>query len=258
MISEWLDLPVVGILASLAILYGAAGALGAWLAFRSPLRTRIQQLGGIVAPYFASVALVFALLTGFLAGDISDRFRQAVRALQIEAGALSGLNALALAAPVDAKPIRAALATYIDALLNDEWPRMAQAETSAKADAALMELLRAVARPNAAHGTREAVHYGLMELGLQAATARSDRIALNSRQADETKWAAVLLLGLLTQLSIGMVHLERPPAYLAATAVFLLAAVVALGAIAVQEAPFDGPLRIAPTPLERVLKEVAT
>ncbi len=102
------------------------------------------------------------------------------------------------------------------------------------------------------------MHYGLVELGIQAATARADRIALNSRQADEIKWVAVLLLGLLTQLSISMVHLDRAPACIAAVAVFSLAAVIALGAIAMQEAPFDGPLRIEPTPLERVLKEAVT
>jgi hypothetical protein len=208
--------------------------------------------------YFASIALVFALLTGFLAGDISDRFKQAVRAVQLEAGALSGLDALTLAAPLDAKPIRAALAAYVEALVNDEWPRMTRAETSAKADAALTELLRAVAAPRATSATREAVHYGLVELGLQAATARSDRIALNSRQTDEIKWWAVLLLGLITQLSIGMVHLDRARAHIAAVAVFALAAIVALGTIAVQEAPFDGPLRIPPEPLQRVLKALAS
>lgn len=258
MISAWLDLPVVSILAVLALLYGATGALGLWLTFQSSLRQAIQRLSGIVAPYFAANALLFALLTGFLAGDISDRFKQAVRAVQVEAGALSGLNALTQAAPVNGKPIRAAVAAYLQALLTDEWPRMAQAETSSEADAALRELLRTLAAPQVAPGTRDAVHYGLVELGIQAATARADRIALNSRQADEIKWVAVLLLGLLTQLSISMVHLDRAPACIAAVAVFSLAAVIALGAIAMQEAPFDGPLRIEPTPLERVLKEAVT
>jgi hypothetical protein len=33
-------------------------------------------------------------------------------------------------------------------------------------------------------------------------------------------------------------------------------AIIALGMIAIQEAPFDGPLRISPAPLARVLKTV--
>jgi hypothetical protein len=257
MISAWLDLSVVNIFASLTVLYAATGALVAWLTFRSPLRAAIQGLGGIVAPYFASIALLFALLTGFLAGDVMDRFKQAVRAVQVEAGALSGLNALTLAAPVGAKPIRAALRAYIEALVNDEWPRMTRAESSGKAQAALTALLSTVANPGAASGARDPVHYGLVELSLQAATARSDRIAINSRQADDIKWVTVLLLSLITQLSIGMVHLDRARAHIAAVAVFAVAAVIALGTIAVQEAPFDGPLRIPPTPLERLLTAVA-
>jgi hypothetical protein len=256
MISAWLDLPVAGIFASLTILYAATGALVAWLAFRSPLRAGIQRMGGIVAPYFASIALLFALLTGFLAADIAERFNQAVRAVQVEAAALSGLNAFTLAAPVDAGPIRKTLALYLQALVDDEWPRMSHAEASRKAEAALTGLLRAVAAPRVAPAAADAVHYGLVELGLQAATARSDRIALNSRQTDEIKWLAVLLLGLITQLSIGMVHLDRAPAHIAAVAVFSLAMIVALGTVAIQEAPFDGTLRISPMPLERVLKAV--
>ena len=258
MISAWLDLSVTGIFVWLVIVYGLTAALIAWLTFRSPLRASIQGLSGIVPNYIASVALLFALLTGFLAADVIDRYKQAVRAVQVEAGALSSLHALTLASTVDAAPIRAVLRTYLETLLNDEWPQMANYETSAKTDAALAVLLRTVTDPAIAPAAGQAVHSGLVQLALQTATARSDRLALNSYQSDDVKWLTVLLLFLMTQVSIGIVHLERPRAHIAAQAIFSAGAIIALGMIAIQEAPFDGPLKISPAPLERVLKAVTT
>ncbi|MGB7259514.1 MAG: hypothetical protein WBD48_15675, partial [Pseudolabrys sp.] len=61
-------------------------------------------------------------------------------------------------------------------------------------------------------------------------------------------------LCLMTQVSIGIVHLERPRANALALAIFSIAAVVALSMIAEQESPFDGTLQVSKTPLENVLK----
>lgn len=257
MIRAWLGLSVVGIFACLAVVYGLTAVLIIWLTFHSPLRDRIQGFTGVVAPFFAAVGLLFSLLTGFLAADVFDRHKGAVRAVQVEGGALSSLHALALTSTADATAIREALRTYLEALVNDEWPQMTHGRASDKADAALAGLLRAVTDSKSARATGEAMHGGLLQLALQAATARSDRLALSSFQSDDLKWMTVLLLCLMTQLAIGIVHLDRPPPHVAAMAIFTIASIIALGMIAIQEAPFDGPLRISPAPLERVLETIA-
>ena len=257
MINAWLDLPVAGVFACLAVFYGATAALIVWLTFGSPLRAGIQRFGGIVAPYFGAVALLFALLTGFLAGDVMDRNRLAIRAMQVESSTLSNLHSLTLASPADMAAIRSALRSYVEAIVTDEWSEMAQRRTSAKTEAALAALLQAVAEPTIATAASQAVHNGMITLALQAAAARSDRLALNTHQSDTVKWSTVLLLCLMTQLALGMVHLERPRAQAAAVAVFSVAAIIALGMIAIQEDPFDGALRLSPAPLESLVKIVA-
>jgi len=73
MIHAWLDLPLGGILGWLALFYAATAALLFWLLFYSPLRAPIVSCAGVVAPYFGAIALLFSLLTGFLAADIADR-----------------------------------------------------------------------------------------------------------------------------------------------------------------------------------------
>jgi hypothetical protein len=258
MISAWLDLPIAGVFAGLTVFYGGAAALIAWLTFCSPLRARILECSGIVAPYFNAIAILFALLAGFLAADVIGRNKQAIHAVQLESGALSNLHALSLASQADMTAIRQALHAYVDAVVNDEWPRMAEAQTSAKAEAALSALLRLVAAPATGSAVGNVVHDGLMKLTMSAATARSDRLALSSHLSDDIKWATVLFLCLMTQLAIAMVHLERPRAHIAALAVFSLAAIVSLGLIAIQEYPFDGALWLPPAPLEKLLTATAS
>lgn len=253
MISAWLDLPTIGVFAVLAIVYGLTAALIAWLAFGSPLRGPIRGLTGLVAPYFTAVSVLFALLTGFLAADVMDRNKQAIRAVQVESGALANLHALSLASASDMAAIRTALHTYLDAVVNDEWKRMEKAEPSPKAEAALANLLSTVADPKIAPTASQAVHSALVAMALQASAARSDRLALNSHQSDEVKWATVLFLFLMTQLAIGMVHLERPRPHIAALTIFTIAAIVALGLIAIQEDPFDGAKQVSAAPLQRLL-----
>ena len=84
-------------------------------------------------------------------------------------------------------------------------------------------------------------------------TARTDRLSLSSDQTNDLKWISVLVLGLMTQVALGLVHLEKPRALLAALTVFSTAAVVALGLIALQEHPFQGSFRISSAPLARLL-----
>jgi len=256
-ISAWLDLPIAGIFAALAIVYGLTAMLISWLTFRSPLQARIDGTKGLVAPFFVSVAILFALMTSFLAADIMSQNRQADRIVHVEGGALSSLHALSLASADDMAEIHGALHAYLDAVVNDEWKRMADGQASAKAETALSALLRAVTNPKIAQ-VGGAVHSGIVNVALQAATARSDRLALSSHHSDDVKWATVLFLCLMTQVAIGMVHLERPNAHTTALTIFTIAANVSLSLIAIQENPFGGAISVSPAPLERVLASVKT
>ncbi len=66
---------------------------------------------------------------------------------------------------------------------------------------------------------------------------------------NDLKWLTVIILGLLTQISIGLVHLERIRAFTTALVVFSSAAVVALGIVALQEYPFYGAFKLSPAPI---------
>ena len=71
-----------------------------------------------------------------------------------------------------------------------------------------------------------------------------------------TKWAAVLLLALITQLAIAVVHLDKPRPQAAALFIFTLAAVSLLGMLAIHEAPYEPPVFVPPGPILDVLRQV--
>ena len=79
---------------------------------------------------------------------------------------------------------------------------------------------------------------------------------MSERRTAVSKWAAVLMLALVTQLAISVVHLERPRPQIAALFIFTLAAVSVLGLLAIHEAPFQPPVFVPPGPIGDVLQQV--
>lgn len=258
MIDAWLDLPTFGLFTVLILFYGIMTAVIVWVCSRSPLRARILTFTGVVAPFFAATSVLFALLTGFLGNDVGDRSRQAWRAVYSETSAASAVHTLSIASKSDMQDIRTALRDYLQSVVKDEWPHLGSNGASAKTDAAYARLLQEVSEPGIAAAAGQAVHGALLNAVLRLAEARSTRISLASDRTNDLKWISVLILGVLTQISLALVHLEKPRAQVAAILLFSAAAVVALGLIALQEQPFDGAIRISPDSVAEALKAMGS
>jgi len=258
MIDAWLDLPTFGLFAVLILFYGITTAIIVWTFSCSPLRARILTLTGIVAPFFAATSVLFALLTSFLGNDVGDRNRQAWRAVNAETTAASAVHTLSVASKSDMQDIRAALRDYLQSVIKDEWPQLGSNGASAKTDAAYARLLQEVSDPNIASTAGAAVHGALLNAALRLGEARSTRISLASDRTNDLKWISVLVLGVITQVSLALVHLEKLRAQLTAILLFSAAAVVALGLIALQEQPFDGAIRISPDSVAETLKAMGS
>lgn len=254
LIEWWLDRPVpliYGLLAALLVTTAAA-----LLLLTSAPRSRgwAGRFGGVVAPFFGAVSVLFGLLTGFLANDAWERNRQAGRAILAERDAAVALYDLSLATVSDMSGLRTALRGYLDAVVGDEWERQRDGFSSPKAKTALTALTREVADPRLAAQSGLVSHAALLDLVGRIRTARGDRLALAEQYSDQAKWWTVILLALLTQVGLALVHLDKPRAQGAALAVFSAAAVAAIGLVAIKERPFDGPLGLAPTALVEAIR----
>jgi hypothetical protein len=96
----------------------------------------------------------------------------------------------------------------------------------------------------------------MLDMVLRIRTAHEERVLLSNDRTVGTKWAAVLLLALITQLAIAVVHLEKQRPQSAALFIFTFAAVSVLGLLAVHEAPFEPPIFVPPGPIAEVLRQV--
>ncbi|MGO3931668.1 DUF4239 domain-containing protein [Rhodopseudomonas pseudopalustris] len=252
MIKAWLNFESIGIFATLALLYYGVAVALVLLVFSSPLKATIKTFTGVVGPFFSSVAILFALLTSFLSYDILERNRQATKAVQSEAGELQNVYSLSVASVTDMSEIRKSLQTYVASVLKHEWPPAA-GHSAPDTDAAYDEMLRELSDPSISRDASAAVHVAMLSAAVRAGTARNNRITLSTDRTAELKWISVLLLGVITQVAIAVVHLERRRAMVAALTVFSTGAIVALGLVALQEDPFGGVFKVSPVPLERLL-----
>ena len=252
--TAWLALPIPAIFASLFVFYLATAAFLVWLSFRSPLAAHVQSLKGVVAPFFGSVSIIFGLLIAFLSNDIWDRNKLAERVVLTESDTLVALYSLGTASGADSAALRTAIRDYAGAVAQDEWPRLQTGGRSAKADAALNALLREVALPGAIKDP--ALQRTMLDMVLRIRSAHEDRLEIANDRTAVTKWGAVLLLALITQMAIAVVHLERPRPQAAALVIFTLAAVSLLGLLALHEAPYEPPVFIPPGPIVDVLRQV--
>lgn len=254
MIETWIDAPAIVVFAVLTALYAVTAALIVWLSYGRLLHGTVRHLHGIVAPFFGAVGILFALMAGFLAGDIADSNRHAARTVQTEVAELRNVFTLSVASKPDMQAIRAAWTDYVKAVTGDEWQTMTLGHSAPAADRAFDALLREVSDPGIAKDAGNAVHTALLNAAVRVSTARSERLSLASDSTSELKWSVVLVLGVMTQIAIGAVHLNNRNPQVAALTVFSVAAVIALGLIALQEHPFAGTVRLAPAPYLELLK----
>jgi hypothetical protein len=175
--------------------------------------------------------------------------------VQAEVSELRNVFTLSVAAATDMADIRAAWTAYIKSTINDDWPAMEHGEGAASVNSAYENMLREVSDPRVAAEAGAPVQTALLTAAVRIGTARSERIAVASDRTTDIKWAMVLLLGVMTQIGIGMVHLQKRNAQIAALAVFSVAVVIALGLIGLQERPFAGDVRIGTAPLQELLRQ---
>ncbi|AWN40493.1 DUF4239 domain-containing protein [Methylobacterium durans] len=219
------------------------------MAWTAPL---VRRLGtGIAPPYIAAVSVLLALLTGFVANDAWERQRLAGRVVQAERAHALTIHDLSIASAPDMSRLRAALRAYLEAVIDDEWPMMADTgAASPAAGEALSRLLQTASDPRMADEAGQVVHVALLDTAMQLRSARSERLALSAARSDESKWVTLMVLAVLTLTTIGLVHWERPYAQATTLAIFSAAMITTLGVIAIHERPFDGPLALKADPLK--------
>jgi hypothetical protein len=250
----WLQYHPLVILPGLLLLFLLSGAVIHWLQHRSPFSARLKA-GALGLPTFVAVSTLFALFAAFLLADTISRTARASNAVQAESAALLGLGIASESTTVGGDQIRAAMLAYVDSVAADEWPQLLLESGSATTEQALLELLRTVRDAASDGALSSSVHGHMLSLAQDIVDARLDRIAIVANHHQQFSWAALFLLGFLTQFVIGMGFMDCPAPNRSAVVLFGLAAVIALWLLAIQDNPYRRPINVSPEPIERAASE---
>lgn len=221
-----------------------------WLIQGSRWASWARSLHGVAPPFINIIGVLFALTLAFLANDTWSAHDRAMKAVYQEANALHSLATLAALLPEPLNDrLHEALAAYAVASAG-EWPLLAQrAESPAvlnRADA-LLTVLASRDIQQAVGGTVQSL---LLSKATEIGDVREQRLALSRTHVNPLKWLGMGFLGLLTLLSVAVVHVDRPRAAFVAIVLFALAAAPTAAIVLIQGNPFQPPTAVTPAPIE--------
>ena len=227
----------------------AAVAAIQWLVQGSRWAPWAQSLQGVAPPFINIIGVLFGLTIAFLANDTWSAHDRATRSVYKEADSLHSMVVLTGALPPALQTqVREALVGYALASA-DEWPQLARRTTSPQVEQradALLTLLASNALEQAAGVNVQAL---LLRKLNDIRDERDQRVALSQTHVNPLKWLGMGFLGLLTLLSIAVVHVEKPRATLVATLLFALAAAPTAAIVLIQGNPFQNPTDVTPAPI---------
>ncbi|MFM7035417.1 MAG: hypothetical protein ACKOYJ_09615 [Planctomycetia bacterium] len=193
--------------------------------------------------------MMFALLVGFLGAEIAGRNQRAERCIADEGRALETIHFLTRASRTPMGRVRDAARQYAMVAVDQEFPSFARHGERAEAAEAVDELERAGAEyANSPESTAVAAG-SIMESVLLLKKSRSER-ALLIREQSEFAWITVLGLSVMAVVAIGLGHAATPRERITEWGLFIPAAVIVLGMLALRENPYSPPLSVSAAPLE--------
>ncbi len=228
-----------------------------WLTQRSGYSARIKEFRGVAAPFIGIPGILFALNLVFLANDTWNAHDRAQQAVYQEAGALRGILTVAKLLPDPNRPLlNKGVAAYIDHATTIEWPKLALRQTASLVDDDIERLMGlAMSRTVGDALDRDARTYLISQIE-QVKVAHAQRVILSKTHINALKWLSMAVLGLITMISIVMVHVDQAKAELLAVALFVVAATPTAVIVLVQGNPFQQPTALAPTPIQCVVQPV--
>ncbi len=235
-------------------LLAVVGTLGAvltimWFMTRSPWQAQIRALHGVAPPFINVLGVLFGLTLAFIANDTWSAHDKATTAVYQEADAIRSVAVLStqLDAPLRQR-LQEALRAYAQASA-DEWASLARRSASAEADQRANALLRACVDRQVEAALGGNVHALLLAKVADIRHDRDQRISLSQMHLNPLKWVGMALLGLLTLMSIAVVHVENPRAACVSITLFALSAAPTAAIVLIQGNPFMPPSFVSPAPI---------
>lgn len=226
-----------------------------WLITHQKFSQQIASLQGVAPPFINIVGVLFALTLAFLANDTWIAHDRAVKAVYKEADALHAITALTQQLPTSLQTeVAQAVHAYAQATA-DEWVDLAHRQTNITVEIQSDKLFRILGSPAIHQSLGQTVQALLLKKMEDIREERDQRVALSQTHVNPLKWLGMGFLGLLTLISVAIVHIDKPRAAFVSMLLFSLAAAPTAAIVLIQGNPFQQPTSVLPTPILSALSD---
>jgi len=239
MIDLWLGSGVAGVvICPFVVLFLIAAAL-TWLTHVSPARAFFASCSGVAGPFFVSVAVLFSLFAAFLANDVMQQKLRAQASVDREADGVRTILRLAEGVGGPGIPLEKAALAYARSVLDGEWPQMQHGAVTKEDLAPLRQLILAAVAPGVTANASPAVDQAIVDTLVDIRQARRDRIMLAAHESAPLNWFGMVILGIITQVAVAAVHLEKLRPQALALFIFTTGFAATVALIGLNERPFS-------------------
>jgi hypothetical protein len=218
---------------------------------------RARAFKAISAGILSPLAILFALLVGFLAAQVWSEVDRAGTAVNREASALRAVILLAAEFPGEPEAnLHKLIRDYIQDAVTREWPAMARQDaTLAIAPTGLADALRLTLSLTPQKEGQAAAQREMVASLQGALDARRQRIILSRSSINWVKWTVLLAQAALNLLTIAMVHSDNRTANRIILTIFATGVGAATILLASHSRPFAGEISVRPTVLLQIMPE---
>jgi hypothetical protein len=212
----------------------------------------------IAAAYMTAIGSLFAIFSGFLLNGEYTQLRETQRLVfeEVAAGSRLAYSTEGLDTQ-DVDDVQAALADYLDATVNSEWPALGRSEPGSRdAASALNELQRQVFVTGSQDGVNQSSVDEMKQAVGEITGIRRARLAVASQVMPAPLLILSLLAGFALIVNAMVVTLRAGRAYVVLAAGIIMVVALELVAILGIAAPFSGPFVVDPEPIEQLSVEI--
>ncbi len=233
----------------LLIIVGAALAIGAaaewWQAHQRGRPTRANDMVTLTVEF---VGLAYAIMVGFVIVNLWQDQTDAREAVSQEASALRDIATLSEVLPADSARIAAAVRTYCDVVVNDEWPLLRNGTRSERGHDAADGVLRAITAVDASDPLADKLQSSMIDSFKEFTGLRTHRVALADVQLARELWLLVILASVSLILLVAAFESEGSKWHIGATMVVAATIGTILFVVVALSYPFSGDVSVSPSP----------
>ncbi len=215
------------------------------------------SLGSLATSLMTAFGALFAFLTAFGINMEWGHHRDAEQTIGKEADAALRMAWASEAPECDGPEIRTELAAYLRSVIDDEWPTLAHGSEGGEVThdrmSALQKHVRSLANDtDVAHP----VSSDLIKAADALAIARADRLNAAGHDLSTPLFLLAFLSGVMLSINAVAVSLRFEPAYVLLIGGLIVLIALDLALLVTIGSPFNGPLKVAPKPLARMLRHL--